>query len=414
MTLDAVHFEAMTDLINRVNRPGRARDRRALAERLWEEGLIDPPHKVPLEPIDTPKRHAMSIESLAVRDGEFERITAIDAGSLNPTTFQNGLVVDVAHAAVASTPSDIDLHRQRTIVAAVHGPPAEVRSTDEWIEFDHGYGRARLLAAPSLKHEEETAVHGLSLAAAEVSHALSFGVEHGDLLLMDGSVYPASILHWADREGTLAQRLHVDPEPRAVLEDAIALIDRCRERSTPIVGVVKNWTARGIVRGLNEADDLEVGTVPWPTDASLFQQLLANIADERTELRWTSWFAMTATVGTGLGYVIEEYDLAASEAASAYDLAMMVVYDPRENLVFRIEAPRFLIEEDSTREQITWHILSGIAREGGPPPTLRKADELARIGRGERRILKRELASALTSTEVPRYDDIRWGSVEAD
>lgn len=409
MALDAVHFEAMTELLGRVNRPGRARDRHELAERLWHEGLADPPHGVPVTPLDEPGRFAASVDELATDTTAFDRITAVDAGSLNPTTFQNGLVIDVAHAAVAASPSDVDLHRRRTVVAAVHGPPAEVRESADWTTFDNGYGRARIVAAPPLDHEEETAVHGLALETAEINHALDFAVDHGDCLLMDGSVYPASVLHWADREGTLAETLYADPAPRHVLQQAVDLVDRCRDAQVPLVGLVKNWTARGIVRGLAEAPDLEVGAIPWPTDTSLFQQLLAGIADGRAELRWTSWFAIEGGVATGLGRAIEEYGLDADAPASAYDLAAMVVYDPRDNLVFRVEAPRPLVESSKSRDRITRHVLSGIARESGPPPTLRKADELARISRGDRQQLKRELEHTLTSPEVTSYDELRWG-----
>lgn len=409
MTLDAVHFDAMAGLIEHVDSPGRARDRHELAERLWREGIVDPHDRVPLEPIEPAERQVATVDELALADSPFERVTAVDGGSLNPTTFQNGLVVDVAHAAAASTPTDVDLHRRRTIVAAVHGPPGEVHTTADWTSFDADHGRSRLVATPSLEHEEETAVHGLSLEAAEIDHALDIALEHGDCLLMDGSVYPAGILHWADREGALEETLYAEPAPRRVLQRAVDLVDRCRERELPLVGVVKNWTARGIVRGLDEAPEPAVQPIPWPTDASLFQQLLAGISDDRTALRWTSWFAIEGGAATGLGRAIEEYDLDAEHAGPTYDLAAMVVLDPREHLVFRVEAPAVLVEGRGVREAITRHVLAGIAREGGPPPTLRKADELARISRGDRRQLKRELERTLATTEVPRYDDLRWG-----
>lgn len=409
MTLDSVHFDAMVSIVGQVDRPGRQRDRHDLAERLWSEGMANPPDSIPICPIGEPTREARPVNELAMEETPFDTTVAVDAGSLNPTTFQNGLVVDVAHAATASSPSDVDLHRKRTIVASIHGPPAEVRSIPEWIEFDDGHGRAKLLAAPSIEREEETAVHSLSLEAAELAQAINHGVEAGDLLLMDGSVYPAGLLHWIDRGGTLKETLYTEEGPRGVLQDAVDLIDRCRSREIPITGVVKNWTARGIVRGLTSSPDLAVGTIPWPTDASLFQQLLSTVSDERLALRWSNWFAIEGGVGTGLGYAIEEYGLDANESGRAYDLAMMVVYDPRERLVFRIEAPQTLVEDQTIRDALTTHILAGIAREGGPPPTLRKADELARISRGERRNLKREFERAITSTEVPRYDDLRWG-----
>lgn len=409
MVLDTIHFEAMADLIARINRPGRTRDRRAIAERIWQEALAEPPARFPVTPIGPAERHVRSIDEVATEDTSIEIVTAVDAGTLNPMTFQNGLVVDIAHAAAASTPSDVDRHRRRTIVATVHGPPAEVRSVPDWTSFDAEYGRARLVAAPAVEGEIDTAVHGLALATAEVRHALDFGIEGSDLLFMDGSVYPAGVLHWIDRGGELEASLYTDPEPRAVLQDAVDLVDRCRERSIPLVGVVKNWTARGIVRAINGAEEIEVGTVPWPTDASLFQQLLAIVSDDHRELRWTNWFTVEGHVATGLGYAIEEYGLDAAAPAAAYDLATMIVYDPRENLVLRVEAPRDLIDDEGVRDRVTTHVLAGIAREGGPPPTLRKADELARIGRGERKQLTTALQSVVASTEVANYDDRRWG-----
>lgn len=408
MSLDAVHLDAMTELLERVDRPGRERDRRQLAQRLWTEILTDPPTGVPLSPIEDPYRRAGAIDELATGADPFESVAGVDAGALNPTTFQNGLVVDLAHAAVATTPSTVDVHRRRTIVAAVHGPPAEVRSSEGWEPFDDGYGRSRLIAAPTLEFEEETAVHGLSLETAEIAHALEYGLDAADLLLMDGSVNPASILHWIDRGGSLEQTLYGPSPSRSVLQSAVDLLDRCRDQAVPIVGVIKNWTARGIVRGLADAD-IEVGTIPWPTDASLFQQLLAVVSDDRSDLRWTSWFALEGGTGTGLGYAIEEFGLEADHHADAYDLAMMVVLDPREHLVFRVEAPRTVVADETNRDRITRHVLAGIAREGGPPPTLRKADELARISRGKREQLKRELERTLSTTEVPQYDDLRWG-----
>lgn len=408
MVLEAVHLEAMTALLGQVDRPGRERDRRQLAERLWTEVLVDPPETFPIAPIGEARRESAPIEELALADATFDRVAAVDGGALNPVTFQNGLVVDIGHAATATTPTAVDMHRRRTIVAAVHGPPAEVRSSDGWATFDDGYGRSRLVAAPTLEYEEETAVHGLSLEAAETAHAYDYAIDAGDLLLMDGSVMPASLLHWIDRGGSLEQTLYAEEAPRWVLQTAIDLMDGCHAQEVPIVGIIKNWTARGIVRSL-AATDIDVGTIPWPTDASLFQQLLAVVSDDRSDLRWSSWFALEGGAGTGLGYAIEEFGLDADRPATAYDLAIMVVLDPREHLVFRIEAPRSLVEETTARERITRHVLSGIAREAGPPPAIRKADELARISRGERAQLKRALERALSTTEVPRYDELRWG-----
>lgn len=411
MPLDSVHFEAIEGVIGSIDRPGRASRLAELAERLWERAVVDPPPEVPIAPVGAPERHQAPVNELAVGERPFDRVSAVDAGSLNPTTFQNGLVVDLAHAAMATTPSDLDRHRERTIVAVVHGPPAEIRTDRGWSTFDGGHGRAKLVAAPTIDREEETAVHTLALEGAEVEHALDNRDGFGDLLVIDGSVYPASVLHWEDREGALRTRIG-DRVPRRILEGAIEVVDGCAADDVPVVGFVKNWTARGLVRRIERDGAIDVDHLPWRTDYGLFQQWLDDIeVDEEPALRWTSWLEMDYGVGTALARAIDDHGLAASGPPDRYRLAFMVVYEPRENVAFRVEAPRELIADDDRRRRITEHVLGGIAETAGPPPTLAKADALAGIGRLERRQLRRQLAGILDTRELQGYDAVRWSEV---
>lgn len=414
MSLDTVHVEAIKALVERVDRPGRSRDRAELAERIWADVLVDPTEDVPIRPLDSPDRSSALVHDLAVEARPFDRVTAVDAGSLNPTTYQNGLVVDLAHAATGTTPSDVDRHRHRTMHAVVHGPPMEVRSSDDWATFDDGYGRARLVAAPTLDREEETAVHSLALEGAEVDHALETVRADDELVLLDGSVYPASLLHWEDREGGLRTSFYEDPPPRRILEGAVSLVDRCRDDDTALLGFVKNWTARGLIRALEAFETTDLAHLPWRTDYGLFQQLLAIVdAVDEPALRWTSWFHMDYGVGAAMPRAIDSLGLAADESTERYGLAFMVIYDPRENVAFRVEAPLSIVDDTERRDAITRHVLGGVAQTGGPPPTLAKADSLAGIDRLERRTLRRDLGRLLDSTEIKRYDRVRWPDLEA-
>lgn len=412
MALDGVHLEAITTLVQTVDRPGRTRDRTELAEHIWRDVLIDPPASIPMQPIEPAHRGQASAESLALDRPRLEQVAAVDAGSLNPTTYQNGLVVDLAHAAMATTPTDLDRHRSRSLVAAVHGPPLEVRSSGAWTSFDDGYGRSRLIAAPSTYREEETAVHTLSLEGAEVDHAVAHHTAEDDLMIMDGSVYPASVLHWNDREGALRESLHEDDEPRRILTEAASMVERCITHETMVIGFVKNWTARGLISALNDSDAIDTTMLPWPTDYGLFQQLLAT-SGERDELRWTSWFTMDFGVGSSMPELLDRFDITTSLDNEAYRLGFMVIYDPRENVVFRVEAPLAVIGDERHRQAITDHILAGVAIEAGPPPTLRKADALASIGRGERQVLRQTIAEQLGTTQVQRFDQVRWSPSES-
>ncbi|MFP4628817.1 MAG: DNA double-strand break repair nuclease NurA [Halobacteriales archaeon] len=413
MALDGVHLDAIDRVVGSLDRPGLANDRDALAEALWVDAVVDGHDGVPIEPLEAPTREAAPVEEVALAPRPFEDVSAVDAGSLNPTTFQNGLVVDLGHAAMATTPSDVDRHRRRTIVAVAHGPTSEIRSDRDWTAFDDGHGRARLVAAPYVLREEQTAVHTLALEASEVEHALANRDGFGDLLLLDGSAYPASVLHWEDRRGELAASV-AETEPKRVLEGGLAVVDACLADGVACCGFVKNWTARGLVRAIEEASVADVGRLPWRTDYGLFSQLLAGVeTDEEPAIRWTSWFRMDYGVGAAMPAAIEAYGLEAAGDPDDYALGFMVVRDPRENVAYRVEAPVSILADDDARGAVTRHVVGGVARTGGPPPTLSKADALAGIGRRERRDLRRQLERALGSRQLSRYDDVRWPDVEA-
>ncbi|MFW6448269.1 MAG: DNA double-strand break repair nuclease NurA [Halobacteriota archaeon] len=413
MPLDAVHVDAIDRLVGSIDRPGLANDRAELAEALWTDVIVDPPAAVPLEPLEPAARASAPVDDLALERRPFDTVSAVDAGSLNPTTFRNGLVVDLAHAAMATTPSDVDRHRRRTIVAVAHGPTSEIRSDRDWTTFDDDHGRARLVAAPYVLREEQTAVHTLALEAAEVEHALANRDGFGDLLLLDGSAYPASVLHWEDRRGELAASV-AETEPKRVLEGSLAVVDACRDDGVACGGFVKNWTARGLVRAIEEAGVADVGRLPWRTDYGLFSQLLAAVEPEaEPALRWTSWFRMDYGVGRAMPRAIEAYGLDAAGDPAEYALGFMVVHDPRERVAFRVEAPVCILDDDATRAALTRHVLGGVAQTAGPPPTLAKADALAGIGRRERQDLRRQLERSLGSPQLSRYDDVRWPEVEA-
>ncbi|ESS08734.1 MAG: NurA domain protein [uncultured archaeon A07HN63] len=211
-----------------------------------------------------------------------------------------------------------------------------------------------------------------------------------------------------------------------MLENYVRLVERFVEAETPIAGFVKNPSARAITGTLGERDT--EFDVPWPDDTAFFTRLLEQHADDadsdaggggdaaaepgenrRTdELTATSWFisrggpdgAMAAD-GDALG-VERKLD------PECYEVTFFVIYDPRTDLCYKVEAPYAISKDPDTREQLKTQILSEVAAERGPPRAVDKADELAKISTGEKADLRRQFEQQLHSERQKTYDVLRW------
>ncbi|MUW15936.1 nuclease, partial [Halorubrum sp. CBA1125] len=275
MTLDPIHVENIARLAHGIAGDADATDHDDLAERVWREWLpeLRRDGRVVIEPVGDHERRRASIDDVALADRPFETVHGLDSGTINPTTFKNGLVVDVAHAAMASAPTDLALHRDRTIVATVHAGDSRVGFDSDWTRRDEGHTRQRVLHAPRVNRYAEGVVHALALYLAEGTHALDHADRVEDLLVLDGPIYPKELFTWQDRDPELGA-LAREAKPRAVVEKYVRLVERFVERDVPLAGFVKNPASRTAVRALARAGV----EPPWPDDAVLFTRLL-----ERTE-----------------------------------------------------------------------------------------------------------------------------------
>ena len=111
---------------------------------------------------------------------------------------------------------------------------------------------------------------------------------------------------------------------------------------------------------------------------------------------------MLSTSGDALGIERELDD-------EAYEVTFFVVYDPREDLLYRVESPYGITRDEETRDAITRQVLADVAAERGPPLAVRKADELARIGGDEKEALREEIERQFDSEQQREYNDKRWG-----
>ncbi|EMA58693.1 DNA double-strand break repair nuclease NurA [Halorubrum lipolyticum] len=425
MTLDPIHVENIARLAYGIAGDVDTTDHDDLAEGVWREWLpeLRRDGRVVIEPVDAHERRRAPIDDAALTDRPFETVHGLDSGTINPTTFKNGLVVDVAHAAMASAPTDLDLHRDRTIVATVHAGDSTADFDDEWRERDDGHTRQRVLHAPRVNRYAEGVVHALALYLAEGTHALDHADEVDDLLVLDGPIYPKELFTWDDRNPELGA-LAREAKPRAVVEKYVRLVERFVERDVPLAGFVKNPSSGTVVRALARKGV----EPPWPDDTALFTRLLerregggggafAGEGDARggrgdrvdDELTFTTWFrsrggadATMAADGDALG-IERELD------PELYEPAFMVVYDPRTDVTYKLEAPYAFARDEGVRERLTRQVLADVATTRGPPEAVGKADELARISATEKAALRRKFEERFDSDQQATYDDRRWG-----
>ncbi|ELY98633.1 DNA double-strand break repair nuclease NurA [Natrialba asiatica] len=420
MTLDPVHFDGIAQLARRIDHGADERDRREFAETVWES-FLDPLHddgRTILEPVDERARRLVDCEAVALREREFPTQHGLDAGTINPTTFKNGLVIDIAQAAMSTTPSELDLHRSRTTVMTVHSNDETMTVDEEWGKFDAGYSRSRAVKIPPLPRFAEGVVHALALYLAESKHALAHAEDVTDLLVLDGPLYPRGLLRWADQHPDLADFLLEDPRPTTVLENYVRLVESFVDRGVPLIGFVKNPATRVVTRTLKGKRDVDV-SVPWADDTALFTQLLErgefveDIEGTRWErdtdgLTYTNWFRSRGGVDRPLSVEGDALGVERRLDREQYEVTFFVVYDPREDLLFRIEAPYAFTRDPETREQLTMQLLQDVAIAHGPPTIVEKADELARISAPEKQSLRETLETQFDTSRRRTYDDHRW------
>jgi catechol 2,3-dioxygenase-like lactoylglutathione lyase family enzyme len=413
MTLDPVHVDGIAQLATRVREDVDDTDHDAVAERAWTE-FLDPLYEdgdAVLEPLDELGRQEVPVDDIALEASPFETQHGLDAGTINPTTFKNGLVLDVSQAAMAAVPSDVELHRARTIVMTVHTNDRSVDVHDpDWRLDDDGYARHRLLHAPRVDRYEQTVVHALALYLAESEHAIEQAPVVDDLLVLDGPVYPTGLLKWGERDPELRRLLTDEEQPRDVVANYLDLVETFVERSVPLVGFVKTSASKAITRALQR----EIGA-PWVDDDAFFRRVLEREdgdGERRTDvLTFTNWFrSRVGTHGTVAdGGLATDYDRTLDPAA--YEVTFFVIYDPRDDLVYRVQAPHAFTSDPDLRADLTAHLLSEVAAERGPPRPVGKADGLARIDREGKRTLRRRIERAFDTDARQTYNDKRWNAV---
>ena len=424
MTLDPIHVDAIARLAGSVADTVDDTDHEEYARRVWDnflDPLVDSRGKTVVEPLGDRRRRCVDIDSVALTDRPFPTVHGIDSGTINPTAFKNGLVLDLAHAAMGVEPSNIETHRSRSLVMTVHTADPSQITEDGWISYDDDYSQYRLIRAPRVDMPYvEAVVHGLSLYFAESHHALTHADKVDDLLLLDGPLYPKEILtRWSQTPGL--EDLVYEARPKRVLENYIRLVEEFVDRGIPLAGFIKNPSARVITRTI--ATKQMDFPMPWPNDTAFFTRLLEpyhhpdgeddsvralSIGRRTEELTFTSWFVSRGGPDETMAASGDALGVDRKLPNEAYEVTFCIIYDPRHDICYKLEAPYAVTKDEEVRQQLTTQMLSEVAAERGPPTAVTKADELARISAAEKQSLRRKFETQFKSESLRTYDSIRW------
>ncbi|HPS89435.1 MAG TPA: DNA double-strand break repair nuclease NurA [Methanosarcina vacuolata] len=441
MTLEPVHMHKISELAKKIDCSFESEEVKTASDiySLLEELSLN--GKVILKAIDRLFRGIVRTQLMAQGEDPYPLTYACDSGSTNPRTYDSGLFVDFCHCGLASTPTNLDIQRFRTIVCAAYSSSQRVsmQGSAIWETFDEGFGRAKLvtIAPDELKRKASDMVHSFAMYLAESEHILFMKdrINPESFFIMDGPIYPKQLMYWMvlDDEDV---RVRQNTDARKILQNYIDIMDHFLKNRQPVIGFVKNPIDMQImdsVRKKGGAFDL-----PWMLDSQFFKNLLSlekvenasghggrnsknngkngkHNGSKNDYITYTNWFLQPNRFYEKL--LNGTSPLAATDPLQQklrhdfppedYALCFFMLYVPYKDVVFKVEAPYGLVKDDFLRMQMTKKVLFDLSLYGFPL-TLTKADHLAKIRKVEREEIDKFFENMNPDTT---YNDTRWGKI---
>jgi hypothetical protein len=402
-----------------------------LLEELKVEG------KTVVQALDQLSKGIVITELMAQCEDPYPLAYACDSGSTNSMTYDNGVYVDFCHCALASTPTNLELHRYRTIVCSTYSSSLKspMPTTIGWEKFDDGWGRAKMIRIEpdELEKRIPDLVHILCIYLAESEHILFIldKIDPSGFFIMDGPLYPKQLMYWmiiSDKEVKIKQNKYA----QIILQNYINIIDYFLERKIPIIGFVKNPVDVQITSALRKQKipfDL-----PWVLDSQFFKNFLSiqktkssltlfskEISSSNTcassltksiygYISYTNWFLQPNQFYERLLNLTSPFAVEKSlnhkYLPEDYAICFFIIYEPIKKVIFKIEAPYGLIKDEKIRQAIQKKIFFDISLNGFPL-TLTKADNIAKIRRAEKKGIDIQFVNMNPDLS---YNDIRWDS----
>lgn len=421
MTLEPVHIKEIHEIVDRIDScfkkdDGECDDAEKVINILDRLRKLEYNGKTVIQSIGPVRRGKASIEKMIRSENPYPKTYSCDSGSTTAKTFDNGLYIDFCHCAMACTPTDIEIHSKRTIVAAAYTASNRVyiHTSKDWELFDNGSGRKKIIRIQpgSLKKKVTDILHDVSLYLSESEHILWMldSIANEDFFIMDGPIYPKRVMYWMVVNSDDVD-ISTDDSSKKIIQNYIDIMDHHISNMKPIVGFVKNPEDMQIMLALKKNDpgiDL-----PWLVDAQFFKNALSlersGIKKREADkyITYTNWFVQPNQFYEKM---LKSTSPLVSELASGkfeaedYALSFFMAYIPKLNTIFKIESPYGLVKNEELRNRITRKVLYDLALDG-IPKTLSKADSIAKIPVSERRhIIDRFRNSKIDTT----YNDTRW------
>lgn len=350
------------------------------------------------------------------------RTYGVDASTTRPLEYNNGLVVDAAHAktAVAGDTDGSGIERTGRIVGVAYHDDDDSTLHGKRLDGDHV--TAELVRFPQSTEEPRN----ISKSVAAVAQRLSEGrqavdsLDHVDgALFLDGSILPLGIVYWVllDHAGghSPAGTWSI---PADIVGNYIEVIDRQFERDQPVIGIVKTSSMTQVLGALHEKiethelrdDDGRLLDIPWVRDHQFMSEVLRF--DDLEYLTYTSWFVNEGQEINGKLYDVLEPLANRLEHGSPADYrrAFCYVRLPKTGDLLRIEAPYLMVQDEPMRDQIRLKALKEIAQRRGIPRAIHRADRLARISQENREKIRDMIERAEASFD--HNWDGRWSDLD--
>ena len=428
MTLEPVHMKEISDIVSGIERIYVEKESENILKIFELLTELRSDGRIILKSVGKLFRSAIDPMRICLADDEFKITYSSDSGSTNPILFERGLFLDICHAAVASTPTDLNLHRKRTIVCTgfSSGNKTKLPKNADWKTFDEGFGRSKVIQIDPtlLKIRAARMVHDYSIYASESEHILWVQPEldANGFFIMDGPIYPKQLMYWT---GTNSDKVLIryDADAQKILQNYIDIMDFHLENKMPVVGFVKNPAETQILQLLREKarEEKIFSELPWATDTQLFKSFLTpppsdgrgNERVNRFEITYSNWFIQPNQVYDGEAKEnspLIHGSLNRKFPDEDYTPAFFMVRVPIDgnHIVFKIESLYGLIKDEDMKRRITRKILYELSI-GKIPETLLKADSAAKISAAE----KAEIRELFTKEPAEKsYNEIRWGDLD--
>ena len=345
----------------------------------------------------------------------------IDASTTRPIEYNNGLVVDTAHAklGVSGANADRTPEQSGTIVTGVYLEDDDVTLHQETVERGEVVGE--IIRIPEMRQRTNvtSVLTSTVQRLAEGRHARRCLDDVDGPLFLDGAVYPLSVIYWTllARGGQGAPVGSWDL-PVEITRNYVDVVDACYERDVPVMGIVKTSSMGELTESLREKIAQQgirgphgtLRDVPWLRDHQFVGEVLRD--SSLNHLTYTSWFVQTDVQLRGESFDLLEAvadDLGHGDLAD-YRRAFCYVRTPKTGNVFRIETPLLCLSDEERREHIRLKALKEIARRDDVPRAIARADRIARISPDNREAIRDTL-----HTVEPAFDynrDGRWSHLE--